>query len=481
MRGVILVSDSASPASVVGPEGLRPLLGRPFVLHVLEQMVLRGIRDVDVILDTARPLDYEKALGSGERHGARLVFHLVRDPGLIGGHLRRHTAPLLLATAHRLINASALLEAKSVPVHPIVWAGHTGKSYGWSGWAALPAGALASVPEGLSLAAVGDWLLELGEEQGLLSAVRPLLAADDTDLLLRAQDLAFDADFLQKRGTALQGGVRIGREVTIDPEARIIGPVFLGDHVRVDAGAVIGPHAFIGSGAVIGRNTVLRHAIVTRRTYVGERLDIEHAIATGSGLAHTRHNAEVRVTDPFILSSLHRSSGDVRSLAHRVSAAALFAVGAPAALVAWPLLALGRRRSATAPAASRTAERPSFADFLTRIVPALPGVVMGHTRLVGREDAPLGPADAMPEGWMARLSDMKVGLFSAATVDADPSPLVRHLSDLTFGASVSLRADASLIRRYFAAAFRGFGRGARAGLFRKPAAWAIAAPARIRN
>ncbi len=94
---------------------------------------------------------------------------------------------------------------------------------------------------------------------------------------------------------------------------------------------------------------------------------------------------------------------------------------------------------------------------------------------------PLESPEAMPAGWRERLQSLRPGVISAAVVDGDPTPLVRHLSDLTFAASVSLRADASLIRRYFAAAFRGFGRGARAGLFRKPAAWAMAAPARIRN
>jgi hypothetical protein len=480
LKGVILVSDAAPHTSVIGPEGLRPLLGRPFVLHVLEQMVLRGIRDVDVILDTPRPLDYEKALGNGERHGARLVYHLVRDPGNWAPKLRRYDEPVLLALAHRVLNAG-VLGATAIPAQPIVWCAQTGTRYGWSGWAALPARALSALPDALGLEGLGDWLMSLGEEQGVLSAARPLLAADDAALLLRAQDLAFEADFLQTRGTALPGDVRIGREVIIDPEARIIGPVFLGDHVRIGAGAVIGPHAFIGAGAVVGRNTVLRHAIVTRRTYVGERLDIEHAIASGSGIAHAGRNAEVRVTDPFILSPLHRATLDVRGLTHRAVAGALFVAAAPMALGAWPLIAWNRRRARLAGATLATAERPSMADFLGRIVPALPRVVTGAIRLVGREEAPLGAADQMPEGWVARLSDMKVGLFSAATVDADPLPLVRRLSDLTFGASPSLRADFGLMRRYFAVAFRDFARGAWAAAFRKPAAWAMAAPARIRN
>lgn len=480
MKGVILVSDAASHASVIGPEGLRPLLGRPFVLHVLEQMVLRGIKDVDVILDTQRPLDYEKALGSGERHGARLVYHLVRDPGGFVPRLRRYDQPVLLALAHRVIDAG-VLGAAAIPERPLVFCAETGDRSGWSGWAALPAGALASVPDAPGLDGLGDWIVAMGEERGLLAAARPLLAADDAARLLRAQDVAFAADFLQKRGAALPGDVRIGREVTIDPEARIIGPVFLGDHVRIEAGAVVGPHAFIGAGAVVGRHTVLRHAIVTRRTWVGERLDIEHAIASSLGIAHARHNAEVRVTDPFILSPLHRSTLDVRGLAHRAVAAGLFVIGAPFALAAWPALAWSRRRARRLDAVRRTAEHPSLADLLGRVVPALPRVVTGTVRLVGREDAPLGPANEMPEGWAARLSEMKVGLFSAATVDGDASSIVRRLSDLTFGAAPSLRADLTLVRRYFAAAIRDFARGARAAAFRRPAAWAMAAPARIRN
>ncbi|MBX7187501.1 MAG: hypothetical protein K1Y01_20320 [Vicinamibacteria bacterium] len=495
MKGLILVSDAAHSASVLGVEGLRPLLGRPFVVHVLEQLVLKGITDIDVVLDTPRPLDYERALGTGERHGASIRYHLVRDPGRPGSRLRRFRGPVLLALAHRLVNVAQILDSNDAPERPIVWCSSIASSTRWSGWAALPEAALADIPESITLNELAERFLLMGEEDGLLSAARPLLAADDAALLLRAQGVAFHADFLQLRGETLPGDIRVGRGVRIDPSARLIGPVFLGDQSRIGAGAVIGPHAYIGGGAMVGRNTVLRDAVVTRRTSVGERLDIESAIVSGAGIARAAGALEIRVTDPFILSPLSRPPVDVRGLSQRAVAAGLFVGGVPLTLLALPwLAATGYRLRAEPVPGSRTGERtwrlrrhasamaapdrPSLRDFLTRVVPSLPSVVLGRVALAGREAARLESPEAMPAGWRERLQSLRPGVISAAVVDGDPTPLVRHLSDLTFGAAPSVRADLKLVLRYFVEAAR---RRAARALPAQDAAWAMAAAARIRN
>ena len=475
VKGLLLVSDASLASSVAGLEGLRPLLGRPFVLHVLEQIVLTGITEIDVILDTPRPLDYERALGTGDRHGTVLRYHLVRDPDRPGPHLRRFKDARLLALAHRVVNASQLVERVKVPSRPIVWCASVGDASGWSGWASLPAGTFSDLPEDVDQKGLAAWLVERGEQHGLLAAVRPLLAADDAARLLRAQDTAFHSDFLQKRGTSLPGDIRLGRNVNIDPAARLIGPVFIGDHVRVGAGAVVGPHAFVGAGAVIGRDTVLRHAVVTRRTCVGERLDIENAIASGNGLVHAGHAAEVRINDPYILSPMSRSPIDLRSWAQQGLALGLLTASAPLAIVALPWAA------ATGRLARQRQPRPSFTDFLTRVIPALPGVLRGRLALIGREETNTAETDVMPVGWDERLAALRPGLISAALVDADSSPIGRHLSDLAFGAAPSIRADIRLLARYFYAMVAGVGRGRRVRPAPSNEAWAMPPAVRIRN
>lgn len=483
MKGLLIVSDAARADAVAGPEGLRPLLGRPFVLHGLEQMVQLGVREIDVVLDTPRPLDYEKALGRGERFGACLTFHLVRDPGRLGPRLRGLEGSRLVGVAHRVVNAGALMPSGPV-VGPLVWCGPFAQGSGWSGWAVVPDGVLEHLEADTDLDSLGRHLIERGEAEGALAAVRPVLAADDVTLLLEAQALAFESNFLQRRGTLLPGGVTLGRGVDIDPSARVTGPVFIGDQVQIGAGAIVGPFAVVGAGAVIGRHTVLRRAVVGRRTLVGERLDIEDALATSRGLAHAGHKAEVAIKDPVILSSLQQSPLDLRLVLHRAAAGALFVGGLP--LLAFGLATGSRRRVAGTPAAPGstgpgTAEQPTPLDLVNRVLPGLLSVVAGRARLVGREDVPPSQAaEDLPAGWEERLASLPTGLISAALVDGDPSPVVRRLSDLTFAARTSLRADAALVLRYLRGVACAFAFGV-ACRVRRPAAWAMAAPARIRN
>jgi NDP-sugar pyrophosphorylase family protein len=476
MKGLILVSDASPASSVAGLEGLRPLLGRPFALHVLEQVVSTGIKEIDVILDTPRPLDYERAFGTGERYGVTLRYHLVRDPGRPGPHLRRFRDARLLALAHRIVNASQLLRAADgVSALPAVWCSDLASAPSWSGWAVVPPDVLNELPEDTDLEGLGQWIVAWGQSGGGVTEVSAPFSADDPARLIDAQRRAFSADFLQMRGTLLPGDIRLGRAVAIDPTARLIGPVFLGDQVRVGAGAVLGPNAFVGAGAVIGRHTVLRDAIVTRRTCVGERLDIENAIASGAGLVHAGHAAELRVSDPFILSPMNRPLVEVRDWTQRALALGLLLVGAPAAALS-RLLIRSRTRSALRPSVT-----PTALDFLTRVWPALPAVIRGRTALIGRENVPAPVGDDLPVGWTERLAALKPGLLSSALVDGDRSAIVRHLSDLTFGATPSPKADVRLVGRYLLSLAAHSARLGRARLFRKPRAWAMPAAARIRN
>jgi len=475
MKGLILVSDASLASSVTGLEGLRPLLGRPFALHVLEQVVSTGIKEIDVILDTPRPLDYERAFGNGERYGVTLRYHLVRDPGRPGPHLRRFRDARLLALGHRLVNAAQLLQgADRVCAAPAVWCSDLAETPSWSGWAVLPPDVLNELPEDMDLEGLGDWMVAWGQSGGGVAEVASPFSADDPARLIDAQRRAFSADFLQMRGTLLPGGIRLGRAVAIDPTARLIGPVFLGDQVRVGAGAVIGPNAFVGAGAVIGRHTVLRDAIVTRRTCVGERLDIENAIASGAGLVHAGHAAELRVSDPFILSPMNRPLVAIRDWAQRAVALVLLLAGAPAAVLGRLII-----RSRARPA--RPSITPTALDFLTRVWPALPAVIRGRTALIGRENGLAPIEDDLPVGWTERLGALRPGLLSSAQVDGDRSAIVRHLSDLTFGATPSANADIRLVGRYLLSLAVHSARLGRARLIRRPRAWAMPAAARIRN
>ena len=61
------------------PAEMFPLVNRPFLQHVIEQFVERGVREFDVVL-CHRPEIIEDFFGDGTRWGCTIRYHLTHDP-----------------------------------------------------------------------------------------------------------------------------------------------------------------------------------------------------------------------------------------------------------------------------------------------------------------------------------------------------------------------------------------------------------------
>jgi mannose-1-phosphate guanylyltransferase len=66
-----------------------------------------------------------------------------------------------------------------------------------------------------------------------------------------------------------RGRAWVGRDVALDPRARLEGPAVLGDGVQVAAGAHIGPRTVVGPGCRIGGGARLEDAVLWERVEVG--------------------------------------------------------------------------------------------------------------------------------------------------------------------------------------------------------------------
>lgn len=70
----------------------------------------------------------------------------------------------------------------------------------------------------------------------------------------------------------------IGRDCMIDPEARLEGPVLIGDGVIIDKGAAIQDEAVVGDKVRIGQQTRIDGSIIWRNTIVGEQVMLRDCI-----------------------------------------------------------------------------------------------------------------------------------------------------------------------------------------------------------
>ncbi len=55
-----------------------PMMGKPFIQHILEYVERLGIREWEIFLSNSAS-EVEKFIGDGERWGAKISYHLLRD------------------------------------------------------------------------------------------------------------------------------------------------------------------------------------------------------------------------------------------------------------------------------------------------------------------------------------------------------------------------------------------------------------------
>lgn len=234
------------PGPTAPPALLMPVLGKPWIFHVIEAWVGRGAREI-ALAGAAGADALLAAIGDGTRWGVRVApepwdlcwrGHCANEGPLAGCHY---------ASAHEL------------PVDD------------------------------------GGCPLRLGSPAGYL-------ALDHPRTLLRARALLIE-------GQAVEPGVVIARNVAIHPTARIVPPVYLGANVRIGRGAVIGPDAAIHAGCLVSAEARVARASVQPGTYIGDDLALEDAIARPGWLLDLETGAGVRIADDFILGAMDARLG----------------------------------------------------------------------------------------------------------------------------------------------------------------------------
>jgi NDP-sugar pyrophosphorylase family protein len=101
-------------------------------------------------------------------------------------------------------------------------------------------------------------------------------------------------------------GVWAGRKVRISSRAKLIGPCFIGDNVRVEKNAVVGPFAFLEDQVVADEACEINNSWVGPDTFVGSLTKVENSLAWGSSLINWKNGSHLLVPDSFLMCSLSR-------------------------------------------------------------------------------------------------------------------------------------------------------------------------------
>jgi len=435
MRAVLLACNPPSDAgSGDHPAALRPVLDRPALQHAVELVVRHGIRRIEVVTGAA-PEAVSALLGDGRRWGCAIHYHLSRHDDRPTQAIQRaigdaHT--VLLGRADHLADLPAPDEPDSG--RPLTFVtGSVDEPMAWAGWAWVPARHARVLPPNLRLDALGGNLIEAAERSGRLRAVAEVLSTDALPAWLRAQARALEGAMpvLRVDGLERAAGIRVGHGARVHPSATLVAPVLVAAHARIEAGARIGPYAVVGEGAIVDCESSVAHGAVLPRTYVGEGLELEHAVADGAGLWSLRHGTRVAVPDRQLLGAVS-VDGWLTQAAVRALAGVAWAVTAPLSALA-QAVAASERPQAAAPS-------PTLADLCARVLPGLRHVAAGRLRLVG-EVREMG-ADA--------------GLVAASQVMCGPDATdeERWSADAVHHATPSLAGDLRVFAAYVGRALR---------------------------
>lgn len=423
MRAVVIWRArplSINPGAAWGE--LSPLVGRPFLQHLVEVIVGQGIHDLEFILPENASLIADK-LGSGTRWGARFRYYAVPAETSVYDELRRlpwkdPEETVMLAHSDRLPLFSLRDESRQKILY--CW---KEQRLRWTGWGLFRASDLTTVPKGLDEAGLMNFLIDPARDAACHLSGRPLTARTYDDLLeSNRRVLAKEFTGLLIGGKEVQPGVWVARNVRVHPTATLSPPAYLGENCRIGALVQVGPSASIGRDCLIERETEVTDSVVYSGSYVGEQLTLRGVVVDHSRLVNTTCAAEIEEVDELLLGSVFgvplRTRG--RRIFSRGTAAIAFVVLLPCFIAVYLcsklalLPALKKRAIVRTPAVSesyrwKTFDLWSFGNrelpagprgwlrhFLFSFIPALPSIVAGYMKFGGPRPQTKEELEQMP-------------------------------------------------------------------------------------
>jgi NDP-sugar pyrophosphorylase family protein len=253
MKTILLCPNQASGIPVLAdakPAAALPFLGEPFISHWLHELAARKTKEVRLITSDA-PEILEALVGDGSRWGlATEVLYESRD--LKPDEARKKHRP---AYEHDWAPAPFdVIEADHFPGAP---------------------------------------------EHKLFSSYEHWFAAFALSLphVVARQRIGL---------REVQPGVWVGRRSRIASSAKLEGPCWIGENVRIGKNAVIGPNAFIEDQTVIDAACTVTNSWVGPNTFLGSLTELNGSLASGNLLVNWKTGSHTLVPDPFLMASLAR-------------------------------------------------------------------------------------------------------------------------------------------------------------------------------
>jgi mannose-1-phosphate guanylyltransferase/phosphomannomutase len=339
MKAVILAGGEGTrlrPLTSNTPKPMMPLVNKPMMEYIVSLLALHGFDDIVVtVAFLANQIrDY---FGDGSDFGVRMRYAAEDSPLGTAGSVRNASLELddtflvisgdvltdidltAFVKAHRDADASASIALKHVE-NPLEFGivitqpdGSVERFLEKPTWGEVFSDTINTgiyviepevfdfIPEGEVVDFSGDVfpaLLEAGHTMHGYVTDRYWEDVGTLDAYLRAH-----ADVLDGRVKVDIGGFRlgedqwIGSDVEISPQARIEGPVVIGDSCRIEAGANVRGYTVLGTDVIVKADAFLERAVCHDHVYVGPGTNLRGCVIG----RNTDLRAHVRVEDGTVV------------------------------------------------------------------------------------------------------------------------------------------------------------------------------------
>lgn len=311
------------PLTFETPKPMVPVVNRPVIHHVLDNLLKHGVQEVMVNLH-AHPEQVRGYCGDGSRWSLKLAYSM--EPKLLGtaGAIKKvegflKDGPFFVMSGdglsdidltamyafHRRRGSIATMATKRIDARFEYGVTLTDASQRIKGFLEKPSwgdvfsnkvntGIYLFEPEVLKLIPKNK-VYDFGHElwPKLLKMKKPIFAYETDSYWCDVGNLPeyrrSQIDVLDRRakvnipGVEIRKGVYVQEGTVVDLKAKMIPPVVIGKGGRIAAGAVVGPYSVIGDRANIGQGAVLDRCILFDNVTVGQGVRLTNCIIGPNG------------------------------------------------------------------------------------------------------------------------------------------------------------------------------------------------------
>lgn len=302
MQSVLVTTQTTPWRSLKKRTSEAFFIDRPFLLHVVEQLIAEEVRELKIVADV-HDRELVRMLGDGARWGCKFEYSFISEenPFTVAfsdaiGACESETILLSDAATWLAPNLKQLQESE---LKTVVWTDNTEQKAwwekSWNGWACIPRELLEATLENQSAAGLDAALLGLAQGQGTALATEHVFSMGSARELLEGQRAVLEKEC---RDIVLYGRdrsptVRLCRNTRIHKTASVEGPVLLGDNVWIGKGVRIGANVSIGHNSVIDHGCYLENCSVEPNTFVCSDLDLINCYVTSSEIIDARNEESI--------------------------------------------------------------------------------------------------------------------------------------------------------------------------------------------